>query len=222
MNILFKYATRSRPDLFKETLNKWYSMLSGKHEYQFIVSVDEDDLSMNNDQMKEFMQSKPGLTFHAGQSKSKIEAINADMEGVDFDILVVVSDDMIPQKMGFDDIIVGDMMQNYPELDGALSYWDGVRSDNLITITIMGKKLYDKFGYIYNPEYKSLWCDNEFTDVVNEMGKVTYIRRLLIKHEWVKYNNDELGRRNNVFLSLDKQVYNYRKMRGFQHDKKGI
>ena len=126
MKILFKYATRGRPEWFQRTLDGYYANLSGLHDYEFRISIDRDDWSMNTPAMIMYLQSKPNLTYHIGDSKTKIEAINADMENAEFDILVVVSDDMTVMVKNFDDIIVRDMMNNFPDIDGALHYNDGL------------------------------------------------------------------------------------------------
>lgn len=77
----------------------------------------------------------------------------------------------------------------------------------------MGKKLYDILGYIYYPEYKSMWCDNEFTDVVRMMSKYAYVPRVIVKHEWKKYGVDRLYARNNnqEWWEHDKELYLKRK-----------
>ena len=45
------------------------------------------------------------------------------------------------------------------------------------------KKYYQRFGYIYHPAYKSLYCDNEFMQVASRLNKQTYIDQVIIKHE---------------------------------------
>ena len=49
MKILIKIPTRDRTDKFFKLLDVCIQKLSGENEYQFLVSCDEDDLSMNND-----------------------------------------------------------------------------------------------------------------------------------------------------------------------------
>jgi len=218
MKFLFKYATRQRPEWFKETLTRWRSLLSGKHDYQFVVSIDQDDETMNNPEMLDFCSKMKGVEVCIGQSKTKIEAINADMQGRDFDILVVVSDDMTPQVRNYDDMMARDMTANFPDLDGALHYNDGQHGrDVLITLSVMGKKLYDRFGYIYHPDYISVYCDDEFTDIVRQWKKVVYIDRVIVRHEWKKYGSDSLYNRNDQFYAngVDKQTYIERKKNNF-------
>lgn len=211
MKFLFKYATRSRPDWFKETIRAWKDNLSGKHEYRFVITCDIDDKTMNNPEMQKFM-SDEGLEYHYGEHDCKVSAINDDMDD-DFDILVVVSDDMIPVVKGFDDIIVSD----FDEGIQALHYNDGGHCGaKLISLTIMDRKLYNSFGYIYHPDYKSMWCDNEFTHIVRERGCVKYIDQVIIKHYWQKYGRDELYNQNDKYWDQDKLTYATRKKEGFK------
>ncbi|HIJ71779.1 MAG TPA: hypothetical protein HPP87_10515 [Planctomycetes bacterium] len=216
MKLLFKYATRGRPDWFKDTLNTYYRMLSGKYEYQFVISMDQDDETMNNVEIRQFLDAKENLVYFYGHNHNKIEAINADMGNRQFDILIVIADDMRPVMQDYDDIIVQDILTYFPELDGCLHYDDDAHAgQKLIVLSIMGKKLYDRFGYIYHPEYRSMWCDNEFTDIVRAWGKVQWIPKVVIKHEFLKYGNDATYAKNNQSWNTDKALYLSRKERGF-------
>src|SRR3990167_2043279 len=212
MEILFKYPTRGRPQWFKRTLEMYYSLLSGKFKYKFLIAMDIDDESMNNNEMREFLDSKSNLKYYYSYHKSKIEAVNSGMDIFsDFDILVLVSDDMIPIVKGYDQIIVESMKKYFPDTDGALHFNDGfLGKDKTITLSIMGRILYQRIGYIYHPDYKSFWCDNEFTDVVTQLGKVVYFPNVVIKHDWKgfeKINKDKLYVRNSAMGKGDDVIY---------------
>jgi len=173
--------------------------------------------------MIQWITRHPNLVLRIGNHKTKIEAINADMDAVsDWQICVVVSDDMIPVEQNFDMCIVKKMKQYFPDTDGVLHFNDGLDSanfsaDRTIVLSILGKMFYDRFGYIYHPDYKSFYCDTEFTDVVREMKKVMFIPNVIIKHMWSGGPNSEdaLYRRNSELGKPDKAVYRKRKMKGF-------
>ena len=115
--IVVKFPTRSRPEKFKQVLQKYIDFLSGKHELRFVITMDEDDKTMNNPEIKEWLDSLDvDLKYNYGQSKTKIEACNADLEGEKGDILVLVSDDMTPCLEGWDDIIAEGFNQMFPRL----------------------------------------------------------------------------------------------------------
>jgi len=193
-------------------------MLSEENQYRFLITLDEDDETMNNDEMKKIMDSYPDLSYKYGNHKTKIEAVNADMENEDFDILFLVSDDMIPIVSNFDIIIVRKMKKYFPNLDGALHFNDGcLGRDRCITLSIMGKKLYDYFGYIYHPDYKSFYCDAEFTEVVKQLRKVKYLPQIIVRHEWKGGSKgvDALYARNSRLNKFDECIYIKRKAAGF-------
>lgn len=72
--------------------------------------------------------------------------------------------------------------------------------------------MYERFGYIYHPAYKSFYCDLEFTDEVYGMKKAVYISQVIIQHKWSggPKSRDALYRRNSG-MKGDEQVYNERK-----------
>ena len=214
MKLLVKYPTRSRPVQFLKVLGLYRSLLSGKHEAEFVISADADDPSMNNNSMHAILDPQPDVRFCVGNSKTKIQAINANLGGRVFDVLLLASDDMLPVVVGYDDIIFTLMLKHFPQLDGCLHFYDGYRKTRLNTLPVMGRALYERLGYIYHPAYTSLWCDNEFQAVTEKWGKAVYIEQVIIRHEW-KACNDELRRRNDVFASRDAQTFKRRKALGF-------
>ncbi len=217
MRFLFKYPTFGRPEWFKSTLEEYYKMLSGCHEYEFIVSCNEDDKTMNNEEIKRYMASKPHLRFFFDFHQNKVAAINADMENVQFDVLFLISDDMIPIQPGFDLTIIEAMKEHFPEFDGALHFNDDCcGKDKCITLSIMGVGLYNYFGYIYHPGYKSFYCDNEFTDEAYRLGKAVYIPKVIVKHDWKGWGQgDAVYKRNTALGRGDEATYKRRKELGF-------
>ena len=220
--ILKKFPTRSRLKKGLGVLKKYVYMANNIQNIKIIVSVDEDDNPRQYDSMK----------FHhcieviVGPPSGKIGAINRDMpDPKTFDILLLASDDMIPQIQGYDDIIRSRMTEHFPDTDGVLFFNDGNTKYNLNTLVICGSKYYSRFGYIYNPEYKSLWCDNEFMDEANRLGRQIYFHDIIIKHKHpstekginaiINTPNDNLYKINQTFFDIDKETYYRRKKYGF-------
>ena len=219
MNILIKFPTRGRPDIFLSTLDLYYNLCSDLNKTQFLISIDEDDETMNNDDMLLTLSSYKNLSVFKGISKSKIDAVNRDIEFVkDWDILLLASDDMIPQIMGYDQIIRDNMTLNYPDLDGILWFNDGYQGSRLNTLSILGKKYYDRFNYIYHKDYKSLWCDNEFMSVGRILNKQTYIDQVIIKHDHPVFVNgkiDIIHKKNLEDFDSDHKTFLLRKSNNF-------
>jgi hypothetical protein len=220
VDFLFKYPTRGRPKLFTKTFDTWQELLSKEHSYKFVVNMDKSDPSMNNTRIKRFLESKSNTLYFYSNNRNKVQAINSEMNhimnSIDFSILVLVSDDMIPQMPSYDDIIYQNFQKHFPDFDGCLHFNDGRVGDRLNTLVIMGRPLYNRFGYIYHPSYMSLWCDNEFHDVTYKMNKAKYIDKVVIKHEWTKYTGkDFIHVKSESFFKRDKKMYENRKAQGF-------
>ena len=92
----------------------------------------------------------------------------------------------------------------------------------IFTFSILGKALYDYFGYIYHPDYKSLYSDDEFTQEVTRLNKVQYIPKIIIGHEhWSlegseNHNDVDIAVQKTLYYSgRDQMVFNKRKELGF-------
>lgn len=227
MHILLKYPTRNRPIKFMNNLNAYLDKASGKHKITIVVTMDIDDSSMNNNPMRYFLTNKIkgdiDVIFSYGNSEGKIAAINREVPTTDWDIIISTADDMEPVEQGWDEIIVQDMIHEFPDLNGALNFNNDPRLEakgregfkTLITLPVIGRKLYDRFGYIYHPAYKSEWCDNEQTEVFEELGVLRHIDRRPIVHRWAE-NQDALMQRNmQIGASVDREVYQHRKTINF-------
>jgi hypothetical protein len=214
MNILVKFPTLNRTTQFFNTLYKYYKMAENLDNMKFVITIDESDHSMNNEKVLNGLKTYPNLECHIGTSKSKIDAINRDLDKIhNWDILLLASDDMIPQVLGYDEIIRNDMKKYYSDLDGILWYNDGHQKNNLNTLSILGKKYFDRFKYIYYPEYKSEWADNEFTRVGNLLKRQTYIDNVIIEHQhpnWGYGQNDHIHFDNYKNSSFDKSIFEFR------------
>lgn len=217
MKLLIKFPTRSRPDKFFKVLDLYYNNLTDSN-FEFIISCDVDDETMNNTNVKERLKQYKNLKYCFEPNKSKVEAINNNLENAEFDIILLASDDMVPVKKGYDSIIKKEMFQHFPDTDGVLWFNDGFQGPNLNTLCILGKKYYERFNYIYNPSYKSLYCDTEFTVVSKNLNKVKYLDDIIIAHQQysiVKEQPDNLYVKNDSLEPRDKAIFLSRQAAGF-------
>lgn len=224
LKLLIKFPTRGRPKKFFEVLDLYYQKAEDKNNLAFLITCDTDDTSMNNPEVIQKLESykvKCKFFYTFGHNKTKIQAINADMEKFQgWDVLLLASDDMIPIADGYDQIIKNDMMAYHRNMDGVLWYFDGQRHD-INTLCILGKKYYDRFNYIYNPEYISLWCDNEFTQVSEFLGKSYKLNKTIIEHRHPAYQKaefDSVYARNESYFQIDQMTFEKRKKKNFDMD----
>ena len=202
-------------------LTRYRELLSGKHQVKFVISCDVTDWRMNNPRMRrwmrEFAESTP-LDVHFGWSWTKIQAVNADLEIEDADVLLLASDDMNPQVKGYDDLIFASFEKHFPDFRGAIKFSDGFRDDDLMTYPVLGWPLYKAFGYIYHPKYWSVFSDNEQTESCRALGVLAVEERCLIRHEWTRDHFDLLHKRNENrwMYRRDGRIFVRRRNHGFE------
>jgi hypothetical protein len=218
MKILIKFPTRGRRDKFFNVLDIYYQMVTNLDDIEFQITIDTDDESMNNYNVLEKLKTYKNLKYNLGFSKNKINAVNRDITIGDWDIILIASDDMIPKVKGYDNIIRNKMIELYPNTDGVLWFNDGNQGNRLNTLCILGKKYYERFNYIYHPNYTSLWADNEFMDVANLLNRQTYFNDIIIRHEHpdVGFGQRDFVHFDNIkFDYIDKSIYIKRKENNF-------
>ncbi|MEX0940426.1 MAG: hypothetical protein WDZ41_03630 [Candidatus Babeliales bacterium] len=218
--LLIKIPTRSRPKQFFEFLNLYFEKLSKEIPYHFLISCDIDDSTMNNPKVIEILDKFPHLTYTFSRNRSKIEAYNKDIDKYidQFDILIVTSDDMEPVVDKFDEIIVQEMLTHFPDFDGVLNFSDGRDPKNFNTYPIMGINYYLAFGYVYYPEYKAFYCDNELAEVSRKLKKEKLYYQTLFLHrypETEKAQSEKLYVKNMKFWQDDERLYKQRKINNF-------
>ena len=87
----------------------------------------------------------------------------------------------------------------------------------------MGRKAYERDGYIYQPDYLSFFCDNEWTEVWEARGKLHKDPRCLFRNKhfaWGGVMQEDATYRDgagpkNIKWNHDKQLYHERKLKGF-------
>ena len=216
MKILFKYTTRSRRSNFLRGYDSILDKIANREDYHILISVDKDDHSMSPLPVLD-----GNYTFVVGNSKNKIDAINRDLNEFDYDwdILINMSDDMIFSKKGFDDIIRAEF---YKDFNQYLHFNDGNQKSNVCTMHIVGRNYYDRFKYIYHPDYISLWCDVENDIVAKQLGCYKYMgdNLKLFKHlhpAWGLAPQDALSIKteDRALWVADEITFNKRKIKNF-------
>jgi hypothetical protein len=229
MHILVKYPTRQRPELFVKNIKEYIQLAEDLENMTFLISYDEDDKTMvDGIAIKKVMDfvnyhSARGINiiFEKGSSKNKIDACNRDINKrvdiIEWDIVLLISDDMHVQQYNWDEIIRQDMKEHFPDTDGSLWYPDG-HQPRINTLSCMGKKYYDRFGYIYHPSYKSFYCDEEYTIIAMRDKKMVKLNTMIAKHNHpaeTKEKEDDLYKANNKYWNEDQQNFKQRKLNNF-------
>jgi hypothetical protein len=171
LKILYKFPTKGRPERFQKSIESIYK---AQKDSVICVTIDEDDSAMS----EHLKKNSYDAFFFTGLSKNKIHAINRDLDKIakfHWDILICWSDDMIIQNDDFESIVSNCFYENNQlNLDLFVHLPDGHQNEKICTLSIMGREYFNRFNYIYHPDYTSVYADNEATQVAKMLGCYRY------------------------------------------------
>jgi hypothetical protein len=216
--LLLKLASRGRPEALLKTIHNFEEHCSGEAT-AWIISLDDDDPTKG-----EFEKMSNGDTFSLpmtiryGTSESKVHAMNRDIPDSDWDYVAMLADDCRTTTKDFDQRIREDFEKYAPDLDGVLWYPDNYQN-RIPTHPVLGRKYYDRYGYVWNPAYKSIHCDDELRAVAKRQRKLHKSTMVNFVHEHYrarKRPHDALDSKNQKAIHQDMLTYSKRCREGFK------
>lgn len=213
MKISLIHPSRSRPEKAFETSKEWLSKAGIEVEY--ILSIDNDDPSYKS--YWEYTHITHDKYILHDDNRSVVEATNRAAKESTGDILIYLSDDFkCPDNWGA--IVLkefeGEERPLLVKVDDCLQKFDVP----VLTIPIMNRALYERLGYFWNPEYKSMFCDEDLYWTSRKLGALKYAPHLKFPHEHVsigKSQDDETYRNSAKNWDQGKAVFAKRKAAGF-------
>lgn len=168
MRITIIHPTRGRKKLAFETATKWRDRADNPENIEYLFSVDNDDIqwavNMPTYWGGAFTLQKYSILHN--NNKSAIEAINNAAKIATGDLLIIVSDDFdCPEHW---DTLLRESVKD--KSDFLLKTDDGLQP-TLVTLPIMDRTYYERFGYVYHPDYLHMFSDQEMTAVAIMTGK---------------------------------------------------
>lgn len=201
------HPSRGRASQAHETTKKWIDRAGVSVEH--IISIDLDDTQ------KEKYLSYNWQHIICNNNNSVVQATNWAAKASKGDILVYLSDDFdCPEGWGelvlkeFEDrpmlIKVDDCLQPLGTM--------------VLTIPIMNRKLYDRLGYFWHPEYLSMFVDEDLFWTSRKLGALKYSEHLKFPHLHPangKAPDDETYKRSSKNWDQGKKMFAIRKAQGF-------
>jgi len=206
MKVWVQYPSRSRIDLFRDNFPIWFNVFSECADVHFNVVVDEDDPQAL---LYSRFLAEYDLSPNFSAPNGKIAACNYGVD-VDWwddeDLIILAADDHLPLVSDFDLMVKGVLQGG-----GVLKCTSAA---NIIDVPIMTVRYFRLFGYVYNENYSSLWCDNELFDVSRQLGALV-VGGDFVRNDYYEHDNDVVRERNNGFYDKDKELYGVRSRTGF-------
>lgn len=197
--ITLVHPSRGRAELAYINFNNWINKSSGKHKIEHILSLDSDDK-----ELPKYLERFSKVEINP--NTCVVEAANKGAEKATGDILIYLSDDFdCPQN--WDELIINRIAGKEKvmlRVNDLLQPMDNC----VLTIPIMTKGLYKELGYLFHPEYKSMWvdCDLYFTT----KPYMIEAAELIFQHKHHAHGNDETYRRSEQNWNQGVDIFNRR------------
>ena len=204
------HPSMGRPEQALACFNTWRGFASDVG-IQHIVSLSANDPTI--DTYTSLFTTDDSAVI-VSPATNMVAASNIAAERADGDVLILISDDMFP-PMGWANKITPYLDVDWPVV---LQVHDGIR-DDIMTLPIMNRAAYDRLGYLYHPDYLSMFADNDLAETAKAQG--WYVKcdvRFEHRHYTVgKAELDETYRKENSKTKWDhgQRVYERRKRDGF-------
>lgn len=200
--ITLLHPSRGRPEKAVQTAKRWIELAGTYVEH--ILSLDESD---------DWMAYK--MTAIVNPNSSVVEATNRAAKLAKGDIFVYLSDDFdcFPDWA----LAVEKEFENRPMLikvDDCLQKFDVP----VLTIPIMNRLLYDRLGYFWHPEYRSMFVDEDLFWTARKLGAMKMCPHLKFQHNHVsvgRADDDETYRRSAANWDQGKALFKKRQGLGF-------
>lgn len=219
MRITILHPTCGRKEIAMKTMFKWLSLADKPFGIEYIFSVDNSDSDIWHSRIdlfpKTFSTTIMSCTVVKNDNRSAIDAINNAAKMATGDLLIVVSDDTDCQ-CNWDTKLLNNIRGRTDFLAKTV---DGLQP-TLVTMPVMDRIYYKRYGYIYHPDYKHMFCDQELTAVAIMTGK--YIK-LPILFEHLHYSaglsaKDDINIKNDATWHQGETLFNERLKNNFGID----
>lgn len=205
------HPTRSRPEKSLSTIQKWIDISSKTQQIEIIYGLDVDDPFLEEYKKQKIKwNSFINRSLCIGRNTCAVQAINKAAEISNGNILIVVSDD----TECFDDWdrVLVECVEG--KTDWIMKCQDGTQPW-LITMPVMDRAYYNRFGYIYHPSYRHMYCDTELTTVADMIGR-KIVSTLMFFHNYHSISSadvkaDSLKLRNDATYEEGRKNYIKRK-----------
>lgn len=174
MKFSLLHPSRSRPQKSHKTVTEWLNTCVTK-DVEVIVSIDETDPC--KDDYFNIYKVIPKVRLIVRPSTSAVEAINHAAKESSGDVLIVVSDDT--DCINQWDVIISKAAEGHS--DYVLKVFDGIQKW-IVTMPIMDRTYYNRFGYVYHPDFKHMFCDTFLTHQADALKRIIWRNDIRIDH----------------------------------------
>lgn len=210
MKISILHPSWKRPELALQCYEEWIAKAENPDNIEYLLCLSEKDPKLYEYASK--FGRRQNLKTEILPDNGLVKQVNHIARLATGDLLIAVSDDFGCEQnwdTALRALLIG-------KSDFILKTDDGLQPE-IITLPIMDKVYYQRFGHIYHPEYNHMYADEELEVVGRLLGRLIkcdlsfphrhYTTGLLPK--------DETNIQNDSFFASDRVVFEKRKKKNF-------
>lgn len=212
--------TSVRPHVIPQVVELWNSK-SALNQHEWCIGIDE-----GNEPCLAAAQAAaakyPNITVVVNKgAKTCVGGWNAAAEATKGKVIIAVADDFLPPQ-NWDSLLLGIEPKGWEDGEHVIKVEDGY-VHNIFVLSILTRKRYERFGYLFYPKYLSLFCDTEFGEAALRDGVVIEANHLLFEHlhpDCFKRPRDasDLVHASQQRWNAGEMLFNFRKAQGFPVD----
>lgn len=210
------HATARLPNGWNNAALEWYLNCDRPSKIEYILCVDEAD----RDKVPAEMPHLPQLVINAGR-QCAVDAWNTAAAASTGKFIIQVADDLYPPTHWDTELL-----KVIPDLDGeyVVEVRTGTSLDDewrrCMAHSFLTRKYYERYGYLFHPDYEGMYADDEFTEKARRDGVVVDARHLLFEHRhWIGTTVpfDDIYKRQNSQERYDRglEILGRRRAQGF-------
>jgi glycosyltransferase involved in cell wall biosynthesis len=175
MKISLLHPSSGRPLKAIKTANFWFKKAKDPNRIEHILSCDYSDKQL------QLYRSYSANNLIVNDNNCVVQATNHAAKICQGDILLYLSDDFqCPDN--WDELII-EKVKNHSDnwllkVDDCLQKFDVP----VLTIPIMSRGLYNKLGYFWHPEYRSMFVDCDLFETCKKNGFIIDAKELKFPH----------------------------------------
>jgi len=212
--------TSVRPATIPEVVKLWNERSVSKN-HEWVISVDQDDDASFKAALAALESHDRSLVVVNTGSPDCNAGWNVACASTTGKVIICVADDFVPPR-NWDELLLSLEPKGWEDGEYVVKVEDGYVHD-IFVLSILTRKRYERFGYVFYPKYRSMFNDTEFGDVARRDGVVINADHLLFEHlhpDCGKRNRDDHDRlhASKERWNASQMLYNFRKARNFPLD----
>jgi hypothetical protein len=228
--------TSARPDKWRAVYDDWMSKAVHPEDVEYVLCIDPR-WGFSTTDMTPY--DTPLDNIHVVQNTMRrcyVDGVNIAAKASTGSVLIVNADDQFACD-GWDECALP--LRPRPGDSFVIEVSTGTPDEHergVLVMPVLSRARYEQQGYVFYPEYESMFADNDFCEAARQDGVVIDARRLMFPHRHVMFDGKGGWRRDweeraDIALlaqnrpeayAIGEQVYRRRKVSGFPPMQRGI